>query len=270
MLVALASAFGVAITAAVMIHVGFGEAMKPLVIAHRGASASAPENTRVAIDEAIRQGADLVEVAVRQTADGELVLFHDEDLKRLAGRKGDIETSDWATVREFDVGSWFGDGRFAGERPPLLGDAIRRCLDAGVGILVEHKSGDPEAYARVIEASAPDDDRVIVLSPDPDFLVSFRGLVPDVTTAVLGGGRLSESRLATIEALAPGWVAWKAADLKPSGFRRLREGGFRVALWTVNQRARAMRWIERGVDALITDRPGDVREWVNEGSREEK
>ena len=97
----------------------------PLVIAHRGASAIAPENTAAAIREAIRLGAKVIEFDVRTTRDGELVLFHDKELDRVAGRPGTIEESDWTAVRTFDVGKWFAGGRFTGEKILRFDDAIR-------------------------------------------------------------------------------------------------------------------------------------------------
>ena len=87
---------------------GASEFKLPVVIAHRGASAVAPENTKSAIEKACLMGAGVIEFDVRQTSDGELVLFHDKDLERIAGIKGSLESSDWAFIRNLDVGKWFG------------------------------------------------------------------------------------------------------------------------------------------------------------------
>lgn len=229
----------------------------PLVIAHRGASAVAPENTKSAIEEAIRLGAPVIEFDVRQTRDGELVLFHDDNFERVTGRKGAVETNDWKVVREFDVGSWFGDGSFEGETPIRIEDALKLCKDGGVIALVEHKSGDAKNYATAITRCKAED-CAIVQSFDWEFLEQFREEMPDLPLGALGSKRITAKRVEQLVRLGTDWVGWKFSDLSVPGFERLREAGFRVALYTINDPAEAQTWIERGADAIITDVPDNV------------
>src|SRR5688572_4680709 len=98
---------------------------KPLIIAHRGASALAPENTFAAFQRAISDGAEGIEFDVRLAADGVPVVFHDADLKRLAQRDGEIIKYSFAELQNFEVGSWFNrkkpefaDSRFSEEKIP--------------------------------------------------------------------------------------------------------------------------------------------------------
>ncbi|MBI4061986.1 MAG: hypothetical protein HY403_11220 [Elusimicrobia bacterium] len=123
-----------------------------LVIAHRGASGHAPENTMAAFRRALAMGARAVELDVHQTADHELVVAHDDDLKRCARDKRRVKNMRWSELSRLDVGSWFG-GSFAGERMPRLGDVFD-ILPAGVELHVELKRGSsvyPGIEERVLD-----------------------------------------------------------------------------------------------------------------------
>jgi glycerophosphoryl diester phosphodiesterase len=230
-----------------------------LVIAHRGASAVAPENTAASIREAIRLGAKVVEFDVRTTSDGVLVLFHDKDLDRLAGRPGSIEASDWESVRGLDVGAWFGDGSFAGEPILRFDEAVRICLEGGAIPLIEHKTGPAGAYAEVIRSLGAAD-RVIVQSFDWKFLRAFREEMPSVPIGALGSKALDETKLADLADFRPDWVGWSFMDFEAADLPRLRGIGAKVALWTVNDPEAAADYVAVGVDAIITDVPDEVAE----------
>src|SRR3989338_5919615 len=96
----------------------------PILIAHRGASAVAPESTRAAIREAIRAGARMIELDVQMTRDGRLVIFHDDQLERTTNGSGRLRTMRYAQVAQLDARSWF-HRRFAGERILTVSQAIR-------------------------------------------------------------------------------------------------------------------------------------------------
>lgn len=226
----------------------------PLVIAHRGASDIAPENTASAIREAIRLGAKVIEFDVRVTSDGELVLFHDKELDRVAGRPGTIETLDWATVKTLDVGKWFTKGSFAGEPVLRFDDAIKLCLEGGAIPLIEHKTGAAAAYAEVIR-KLDAMDRVIVQSFDWDFLRDFRTAMPGVPIGALGSKEFDAARQSELAGLKPDWIGWNYKDLKPGELPLVHVLGAKLALWTVNDPAIAKSWVELGADAIITDVP---------------
>jgi glycerophosphoryl diester phosphodiesterase len=231
----------------------------PLVIAHRGASAIAPENTASSIREAIRLGAKVIEFDVRVTSDGELVLFHDKELDRVAGRPGTIEASAWEAVQTFDVGTWFTGGKFAGEKVLRFDDAITLCLEGGATPLIEHKTGSAKAYAAVIEKLGAGD-KVIVQSFDWDFLTEFKEVMPGVLIGALGSKELSAVHLADLKTLSPDWVGWNFSDLKDSDLPSLHQLPATVVLWTVNDPAIATARIAAGIDGIITDVPDLINE----------
>ena len=226
----------------------------PVVIAHRGASAVAPENTEASLREAVRLGARVIELDVRVTRDGVLALFHDDVFDRLAGCRGSIETSDWAEVRILDVGKWFAGGAFAGERVVRLEEALRICLDGGATALIERKTGSASQYAAVID-SLDAADHVIVQSFDWQFLDAFRIEMPDARIGALGWKDLDVPKQALLENLRPDWVGWHHLDLNEADLGTLKQLGMRVALWTVNDPEVAAAWVAKGVDAIITDVP---------------
>ena len=226
----------------------------PLVIAHRGASAIAPENTASSIREAIRLGAKVIEFDVRVTKDGELVLFHDKELDRVAGRPGTIEASNWATVETFDVGKWFAGGNFTGEKILRFDEAVMICLEGGATPLIEHKTGSAEAYKAIIEALGVAD-KVIVQSFDWKFLAEFREIMPGVLIGTLGSKEITADHLAELKTLSPDWVGWNVKGLKDSDLPDLHALGAKVVLWTVNDPLIAKSRVAAGVDGIITDVP---------------
>lgn len=227
------------------------------VIAHRGASFEAPENTFAALNLAIEKGADIVEFDVMETRDNALILFHDRDLKRICGVEGRLGDLTREEAVLLDVGSWF-DEDFRNERPPTLEAAIKFCLENGAVPLIERKTGSPEEYAKVLaELKATPD--VIVQSFDWEFIRALKVLLPGLRTGALGSGELSD-RKAELLKLQPDWVGWHADDLTRKDVEWLGRKGFLRAVWTVNDPEKARVLTEWGVDRIITDRPAFIAE----------
>lgn len=118
------------------------------VIAHRGASGYAPENTRAAFERAIAMGAVAIETDVRLTADGHLVLMHDATVTRTTDGRGPVADYTLAELRSLDAGGWF-DPEFAGERVPTLAELIEEIVPR-IPVVVEVK--DQAATGPTIEA----------------------------------------------------------------------------------------------------------------------
>ncbi len=225
-----------------------------MVIAHRGASADAPENTTAAIRLAGEQGCEVIEFDVRTTSDGELFLFHDAQLKRLCAQEGIFEKLTAQQARQLDVGSWFGES-FSQERPIDLKEAIALCHKYGAIPLIERKSGTPEQYAEILKKADVIDD-VIVQAFDWDFLKGLRKQLPQLRIGALGSKALSkhEKHLTQLE-WKPDWIGWKATDLDRRDVDWMKANGFKVATWTVNDPALAAKLISWKVDRIITDKP---------------
>jgi len=112
------------------------------VIAHRGASADAPENTLAAFERAIDLGAHWFELDCSLTADGEVVAIHDDTVDRTTSGSGQVDEMDLAELKQLDAGSWF-DPSFAAERIPTLGESLE-CAGDRIGVYIEIKDSDDD------------------------------------------------------------------------------------------------------------------------------
>jgi glycerophosphoryl diester phosphodiesterase len=236
-----------------------------LILAHRGASADAPENTLDAFTEAVRQGADGVEMDAMVCGSGEVVVCHDERLERLARLPWEVRTTPWWKLQRADVGTPLG---FAPARIPLLEEVLEalpprflvnielKCdapddggLSRKVAELVRRRglegrvvvsSFNPLCLFR-LAAAAPELRRGFLIDPDKPWFPQAYVLSPLVS---------SHSVHPFHEACTPERVeAWRAA-------------GLRVAVWTVDEAERARALQALGVSYLITNRPRAIREAV--------
>lgn len=229
-----------------------------IVIAHRGASGCAPENTLAAAQVAIEQGADRVEVDVRRTGDGALVLLHDADLARTTDVGPDragtpVEAFTLAELRRLDAGSWF-DARFAGERVPTLSELLELVRGrAGVHLELKDPGRHPGVERQVAAALGPDDD-VLVQSFDHASVRRLRAHAPDVPVGLLTAERPSAGLLRRAAGFAAE-VNPALAVLDPEVVDAVRAHGLRTSVWTVNAPDDLRRVVALGVDAVITDVP---------------
>src|SRR5882672_3455210 len=113
-------------------------AFRPPVIAHRGARASAPENTMAAFRRAYEDGAKWIEVDIKLTHDGIPIIMHDDTLDRTTDGKGPVADMLWDDMQKLEAGNWFGPG-FAGERVPRLSEVLHFVLEHNMRINMELK-----------------------------------------------------------------------------------------------------------------------------------
>jgi glycerophosphoryl diester phosphodiesterase len=126
---------------------------RPLVIAHRGDSLNAPENTIEAYRRAIELGTEMIEADVNLTSDGRLVMIHDASVDRTTNGSGRVRDLTLAEVRRLDAGSWF-DERFAGARVPTTEETVELARDAGIRMCFEIKGGGAAQAAAIADALA--------------------------------------------------------------------------------------------------------------------
>lgn len=231
----------------------------PPVIGHRGAAARAPENTLAGFRAAKMLGCDWVEFDVRLTADGGLVLCHDDWLDRTTDAKGRISDRSLREVRQVDAGTWYSQA-FAGEQIPTLEEALTLCAELGLGANVEIKAERGLAVPTAVAVSAslarlggvlgP----VLVSSFISEALAEMRELAPQVPRGLL------------LKLLSRGWAGLAARlDCTTVNFdhRRLSAGlvatiraaGYPVLAYTVNDPARARLLLDWGVTSVFSDAP---------------
>ena len=241
-----------------------------LVVAHRGASARAPENTLEAFRLAHEAGADAIELDVHLTADGQLAVIHDETLDRTTDLTGAVATLHMAEVREADAGAGFagGDGDFPYRGrglivPPL--PEVLEWLPADLGIVVEIKA--PSAAAAVVEALSGrperNDERVSVISFDERSIDRVRELDPSIRTGyLLVPGQSIDPALVWATERGHIGVHPREADLGPDPMPTLamaRAFGREVGCYVVNDPARMALLSGLGVWGFVTDLPDVAR-----------
>ncbi|WP_020579656.1 glycerophosphodiester phosphodiesterase [Actinopolymorpha alba] len=241
------------------------------VIAHRGSSAIAPENTEAAVKVAIKQRADFVEIDVQRTKDGHLVNFHDCTMvrttdveERFPGRLS-YRVSDftWAEIRTLDAGSWFHES-YAGEPIISVRDLIRQ-IDGKIGLLAEispcgHYEGLAEDFAAELRSlpryvdEALADSQLAVQSFKVDDAKAFHAQLPDVPIGILNANRPTDAELVALSAWADQVnLQWTVTD--EAMVTRIHQLGMETNAWTVNEAGPMRNLIKLGVDGIITDIP---------------
>lgn len=236
-----------------------GRARPPLppVIGHRGAAARAPENTLAGLRQAKALGCAWVEFDVRLTADGAAVLCHDSRLERTTTGGGLISALPLAAVRECDAGSRFGPA-FAGERVPTLDEALGLCSELGLGANIEIKAdrGREYASAAAVAAALRRQGRppAVLVSSFQPMALPARALLPQVPLGILF--RLVPRQWARIASrLGCAVVGADHRRLRRRRVAEIRDAGYQLAAYTVNDPARARLLFGWGVTSVFCDAP---------------
>ena len=242
-----------------------------LIVAHRGASHDAPENTLAAFRLAWERGADAIEGDFFLTQDEKIVCIHDEKTKRTSGEEHLVSASTLAELRRLDVGRWK-DPRWAGERIPTLDEVLATVPD-GKKIYIEIKCG-PEIVPHLpaaLKRSGLKPEQTVVISFNEKVIAETLRQLPGIKAYWLAGFRRNpntndyepkiESLLETLDRLRSHGLDVQAnRDLVDAEFvKRLRERRLEFHVWTVNDPADARYFQSLGVDSITTDRPAFLR-----------
>src|SRR6266542_6343983 len=231
----------------------------PTIIAHRGASKAAPENTLAAFRTAIEQGAKLVECDVHLSADGVPVVMHDDRLDRTTDGSGAIAERTLAELKKLDAGAWF-DDVFRAEPVPTLAEALDLCAGRA-RLVVELKRGGGEA---LVAASLAEIDQracdVAVISFGPEEVREMARRCPDLplgflvtrqTVAEHGVDRL----LSGVRELGAGFFSPQESAVDDELVAAARTADVPLSVWTVDDTARMRALAQLGVDAITTNVP---------------
>lgn len=249
-------------------------AARPRIIGHRGYSSRAPENTMAAFSLIREHGVFGVELDVHLCASGELVVVHDHSLERVGGVPLPIATTPLDQLREHDIGSWFDPG-FSGERIPLLEEVLELLSGACfVDIEIKHHEDEQREAGRV-EAETVRlvrrhgmARRCIVSSFDPRIVRRVRRIDREIVVGAIYASTADVPRLLRRSGARrySGATAMKPHHPKAtrSHVRAHQRGGRLVMPWTVDDEEVARSLAEIGVDAIITNRPGEIEAALRE------
>lgn len=233
---------------------------KPLVIGHRGASADAPENSLEAFSRARLDGADGVELDVRLCGTGDLIVFHDADLRRLADRPERVADLSWTQLQGLRLAS--------GVKIPTLPQVFEACgLDMVINVeLKTDHFWRPDLHLLIAQVKRtlerlPRLERVVLSSFNPLAVVCAAQAMPFIKR-----GLLFESQgplWARAQVLAP-WMSLQTIHPQnqlctAENVSAWKRAGYEVNVWTVDDPARQQQLALWGVDGIITNKPGDLR-----------
>ncbi len=247
----------------------FSELPHPVIIAHRGASAYAPENTLASFELALRQGADAIELDAKLTADGHVVVIHDQTVDRTTANTGRVKELPLAALRKMDAGSHF-DIAFKGEPVPSLEEvlkAVGQLTYTNIELTNYTSPGDqlPQKVAELVKRLKLSR-RVFFSSFNPLALLRIHRLLPEAPIGLLA---------------FPGWKgAWarswpgralihyqnlhpEMSDVSPQLVQSVHQRQHKLFVYTVNRKEDMQRLFDLGVDGIFTDDPVLARQTLN-------
>ena len=248
------------------------------IIAHRGASHDAPENTLASVQLGWERNADAVEVDVYLSKDGKIVVIHDENTKRTTGHDGLVHKMTWAQLQKLDAGSWK-NKKFKGEPIPLLSQLLET-IPNGKYLVIEIKCGPEiiQPLVALLKKTKTPPSKTAIISFSFEVVAAAKKQFPKRPVYFLSGVKqnkttqrwepavetlVKKARDAGLDGLSLGFKE-AADDSALLGYlRRMRKDtgshklGFYV--WTVNDRRMAKMFTDVGVDGITTDRPAFLR-----------
>ena len=239
---------------------------RPLVVAHRGSSSLAPENTLASFRQAIEDGADAVELDVRLTRDGHVVVIHDRELRRTAGKRGRVDSHTLREIRALSAGTWF-HRRFAAERIPTLDEVFELAAGkCGVDVEIKVDKGDPggeetvDRVCRIIRAHRARQ-WTLVTSFSARAVRKAGSILPGIATGLLLHPlrHLMKPPVGLARSLGAMYLIVNGSGLRRNLVEAAHERNILVGEYTVNSARRIARALRFGIDALITDEPSGVR-----------
>jgi len=234
--------------------------VRPLIIAHRGVKAYAPENTMASFQLAVESKADGVEFDIKLTKDGEIIIIHDLTVDRTTNGTGRVKDFSLAEIQKLNAGKFFSN-KFLGEPIPLLSDVLKN-LPSHFIINIEITN-----YGSVFDGLAKKavnlvkelgvEKHVIFSSFFPTNLLITKKNAPEIPVAILANAGLSGwlSRSNLISGISPQYVHPYLSDVNKNFVDRQHDMGRKVNVWTVNDPGEIERLANIKVDGIITDDP---------------
>jgi glycerophosphoryl diester phosphodiesterase len=230
-----------------------------LVIAHRGASGHAPENTLAAFRRALALGATFIETDLQLSRDARFVAIHDDSVNRTTNGQGAVHDLTLAELRKLDAGSWFGS-EFAGEHIPTLEEILDFSKKHDAVFYLELKPGGSWGGEHALIGALRESGeiaRTIVISFDAAILGALRRIEPTVMTGLLHDGRIETPIQAALDVGAR-QLAVRGDLVTPALLAEAKKKDLHVVCWTVNQPAHMRLLIAAGVNGIMSDYPDRI------------
>jgi len=232
-----------------------------MVIAHRGASSYAPENTLAAFDLALQMEVRHIELDVDFTSDSHIVVIHDDTVDRTTNGSGPVTSHTLAALRGFDAGSWFG-AQFAGERIPTFDEVLAR-YKGRVHIHTEIKGRSPSLAQRTADLIRKHgmEGQVTITSFQSARLEEMRAYAPELPMGWLVR-EVSDSTIAQAHAMGVTQLCPRANAVTPELVRRLHAEGFVARAWGVATEELMQQVVQAGADGMTVNFPDKLIEYL--------
>ena len=243
-----------------VLHMGLDNPVE--VTAHRGYSAVYPENTIPAFKGAIQVGADWAELDVQQTADGEVIVMHDSNLKRTTGLDKEVWQVTWDEIKDLDNGSWF-DKKYQTVRIPTLEEVLKVCrgkIHLNIEIKPSGHDKDLEEQVAKLLKKYHMRDTCVVSSLKYDSLRKIKQADDSIETAYITS--VSYGNFTDLK-YADGYSV-ESTLLSKSFVNKAQKAGKQIYVWTVNSEERLEKVVGMGIDNVITDDPVMAKELIYE------
>ena len=240
-----------------------------LIIGHRGAMGYAPENTLASFEEAIRRGADLLEMDVQLSQDGEVVVMHDTSVDRTTNGEGLVRDLPWKKLKSFDAGAWYGPD-YSKQFVPSLSEVIdrfrirRTARHHPLGLIIELKTvrGSGGSLADAVVALLQREqftDKAFVISFDAVALQEVRAAHKHLPIGLLYSEESEDSRVTQAKQIGAQAILPRKTCVTARGVAAAHKADLAVVTWTANTKNEMKRMITCGVDAIATNYPDRLR-----------
>jgi glycerophosphoryl diester phosphodiesterase len=236
------------------------------IIAHRGASGLAPENTMAAFRLAVRLGATAIETDVQMSRDGHLLLIHDGTLRRTTDGRGRVSSKTFEELRRLDAGSWFpkrllkrrhGERRFAGERIPAIEELFALAREHKLSLYLEIKTPCRAGIERALVAAIRNNglqDSCAIICFDAEVLRRVRKIDSEISLGYLCEKRIA-SAVTRAANLGARFILPRADRVSARLIADARANGLHIVTWTVDKSLQMKRLIALGLDGIMSDFP---------------
>lgn len=248
------------------------ESKDPKIYAHRGGAKWAPENTMAAFRKCKENGVYGIELDIQRCKTGELVVIHDEDLKRTTNGTGLVKDVSFGDLSKLDAGSWFGE-QFKNERVPLLSDVLK-LLDGKVVLNIEIKN-TPVNYPGIeddllkVLADYKYPDTIIISSFDHEVLKRLHAKSSKYAIALLGDPIICDVGQYAKQVGATAWHPY-FGSMRKDVIDTAHGASLKVNVWTPNKKPEWEELISQGVDGIVTDDPKALSEYLGRRERKQK
>jgi glycerophosphoryl diester phosphodiesterase len=237
------------------------------VIAHRGASGWAPENTLPAFQKAVELEADMIEFDIQFSADRHIVVIHDRTVDRTTNGIGKVSEKSFAELRQLDAGVWFAPN-FAGTRIPTLREVLST-ISGSIQLNIELKHFDPEnnLFEQDVAAIATEFDllhRAIFAARHPESIKRLKELLPGINCVLLQKERTEDEYVEALLKLNLKMAQIRRRSMNQAFINRLHEYKILVNLFYADEAEEMREFITMGIDGILTNYPDRLRKVIHD------